>query len=488
MGAEAMKEMPDLAKVQEAVDQAVPTKGSADTDDYIYGFHYPDESVFRSSKGLRREVVEEISWIKEEPDWMHQMRLEALEIFFAKPLPQWGGDLNTLDFDDIYYYVRPTDSQGKSWDEVPKNIKETFDRIGIPEDERKFLGGVGAQYDSEVVYHSLKKELEDQGVVFLDMDNGLREYPDLVREYFSTIIPSADNKFAALNTAVWSGGSLVYVPAGVKVDIPLQAYFRINSEKMGQFERTLIIADEGAEVHYVEGCTAPTYASDSLHSAVVEIICKPGSRVRYTTIQNWANNVYNLVTKRAVAYRDAHMEWVDGNLGSKLTMKYPSVYMMEPGARGEILSIAFASRGQHQDAGGKVVHAAPHTSSVITSKSISKNGGRASYRGLLKVAKGAVGCKSNVVCDALILDEESRSDTYPYIEIDEQEVTIGHEATVSKIGDEQIFYLMSRGLSEAEASTMIVSGFIEPLVRELPMEYAVEMNRLIELQMEGSVG
>ncbi|MDV2502965.1 MAG: Fe-S cluster assembly protein SufB [bacterium] len=488
MAAEAMKAMPDLAKIQEAIDQAVPTKGSEDTDDYQYGFHYPDESVFRSKKGLRRETVEEISWIKEEPDWMLQKRLEALEIYFSKPMPQWGGNLNALDFDDIYYYVKPTDSKGKTWDDVPDNIKETFDRIGIPEDERKFLGGVGAQYDSEVVYHSLKKELSDQGVIFLDMDAALREYPDMVREYFTSIIPSADNKFAALNTAVWSGGSFVYIPAGVKVDIPLQAYFRINSEKMGQFERTIIIAEEGSEVHYVEGCTAPSFSSDSLHSAVVEIICRPGSRVRYTTIQNWANNVYNLVTKRAVAYRDATMEWVDGNLGSKLTMKYPSVYMMEPGAHGEILSIAFASRGQHQDAGGKVIHAAPHTTSIITSKSIAKNGGRASYRGLLKVAKGAVGSKSSVVCDALILDDESRSDTYPYIEIDEQDVTIGHEATVSKIGDEQLFYLMSRGLSESEASNMIVRGFIEPLVRELPMEYAVEMNRLIQLQMEGSVG
>ena len=488
MAAESMKGMPDLAKIQDAIDQAVPVKGSEDTGDYQYGFHYPDESVFRSSKGLRKEVVEEISWIKEEPEWMLKLRLEALEIFYSKPLPQWGGDLNTLDFDDIYYYVRPTDSQGKTWDEVPDNIKETFDRIGIPEDEQKFLGGVGAQYDSEVVYHSLKKELSDQGVIFLDMDSALREHPDVVREYFTSIIPSADNKFAALNTAVWSGGSFVYIPAGVKVDIPLQAYFRINSEKMGQFERTIIIAEEGAEVHYVEGCTAPSFETDSLHSAVVEIICKAGSRVRYTTIQNWSNNVYNLVTKRAVAYRDATMEWVDGNLGSKLTMKYPSVYMMEPGAHGEILSIAFASRGQHQDAGGKVIHAAPYTTSVITSKSIAKNGGRASYRGLLKVAKGAVGSKSTVVCDALILDAESRSDTYPYIEVDEQEVTIAHEATVSKIGDEQLFYLMSRGLSEAEASNMIVRGFIEPLVRELPMEYAVEMNRLIQLQMEGSVG
>jgi Fe-S cluster assembly protein SufB len=458
------------------------------TGDYKYGFHEPDVSVFRSRQGIDRDVVEEISAMKDEPVWMRDLRLKSLEIFFSKPMPTWGGDLSTLNFDEIYYYVKPTEKQSPTWEELPEEIKRTYDRLGIPEAEQKYLAGVGAQYDSEVVYHSLKEDLEEQGVIFKDTDAALREHPDLVKEYFTTIIPPEDNKFAALNTAVWSGGSFIYVPPGVKIEFPLQAYFRINAEKMGQFERTLIIADEGSQVHYVEGCTAPTYASESLHSAVVEIICKRGSRVRYTTIQNWSNNVYNLVTKRAVAYGEATMEWVDGNLGSKLTMKYPSVYMMEPGAHGEILSIAFASKGQHQDAGGKVVHAAPHTSSVITSKSISKDGGRSSYRGLLKVAKGAKGCKSNVVCDALILDKESRSDTYPYIEIDEQEVTIGHEATVSKIGDEQLFYLMSRGLSESEAATMVVSGFIEPLVRELPMEYAVEMNRLIQLQMEGSVG
>ena len=405
-----------------------------------------------------------------------------------KPDLDWGGDLSQLNYDDIYYYVKASDREEKSWDDVPDDIKNTFDRLGIPEAEQKFLSGVGAQYDSEVVYHSIEEELEKIGVIFMSTDQALQEHPDLFREYFGTVIPSADNKFAALNSAVWSGGSFIYVPPGVKVSYPLQAYFRINTENMGQFERTLIIADEGAEVHYVEGCTAPIYTSESLHSAVVEIICKPKSRVRYTTIQNWANNIYNLVTKRAMAHEDATMEWVDGNLGSKLTMKYPSVYMVGERAHGEILSIAFASQGQHQDAGGKVVHLAPNTTSKITSKSISKNGGRATYRGLLKVGSGAANCKSNVVCDALILDSESQSDTYPYIEIDEQDVTIEHEARVSKIGEEQLFYLMSRGISEEDASTMIVNGFIEPLVKELPMEYAVEMNRLIQLQMEGSVG
>jgi Fe-S cluster assembly protein SufB len=403
-------------------------------------------------------------------------------------MTRWGGDLSQLDFDDIYYYVKASDRSERSWDDVPDDIKKTFDRLGIPEAERKFLAGVGAQYDSEVVYHNIVEELDKIGVIFLDTDTAIKEYPDLVKKYFGTIIPSADNQFAALNSAAWSGGSFVYVPPGVKVEYPLQAYFRINTENMGQFERTLIIADEGSQVHYVEGCTAPTFSSESLHSAVVEIVCMKGSRVRYTTIQNWADNVYNLVTKRALAYEDAQMEWVDGNLGSKLTMKYPSVYMMEPGARGEILSIAFAKKGQHQDAGAKVFHCAPHTTSQITSKSISKDGGRSSYRGWVDVAKGAKGCKSHVVCDALILDKDSRSDTYPVIEINENDTNIEHEARVSKIGEEQLFYLMSRGLSEEEASTMIVNGFIEPLVKELPMEYAVEMNRLIQLQMEGSVG
>ena len=457
-------------------------------EDYQYGFHDEENAVFKSEKGVTHKVVDQIADIKNEPDWMRQFRHEALEIFFSKSMPTWGADLSGIDFDNIFYYLRPAEKQGKSWDDVPEDIKRTFDRLGIPEAERKFLAGVGAQYESEVVYHSLKEEWGKLGVVFLDMDSGLREHEEMVKEYFATVIPAADNKFAALNSAVWSGGSFVYVPAGVHVDIPLQAYFRINAENMGQFERTLIIVEEGASVHYVEGCTAPVYSSDSLHSAVVEIIIKKGGRCRYTTIQNWSSDVYNLVTKRAMAYDNATMEWIDGNLGSKVTMKYPAVYMMGPGAHGEILSIAFAGKGQHQDAGGKVVHAAPNTSSKIVSKSISKNGGRASYRGLLKVAKGAHNSRSNVVCDALLLDAESRSDTYPYIEIDEDDVSVGHEASVSKIGEEQLFYLMSRGINEDEAAAMIVGGFIEPLVKELPMEYAVEMNRLIQLQMEGSIG
>lgn len=458
-------------------------------EEYKYGFRESEDHYnYKSGKGLTRRTVEEISEMKQEPQWMRDFRLKALEVFNQKILPQWGGNLNELDFQDIHYFVRATDRQGKSWDDVPAEIKRTFDKLGIPEAEKKFLAGVGAQYESEVVYHSLREDLAAKGVIFTDMDSALRDYPDLVKEHFGTVIPINDNKFAALNSAVWSGGSFVYIPAGVTVDIPLQAYFRINAENMGQFERTLIIVEEGAQVHYVEGCTAPIYTSESLHSAVVEIIVKKGGRCRYTTIQNWANNIYNLVTKRAVAHEDALMEWVDGNLGSRLTMKYPAVYMVGKGARAEILSIAFAGKGQHQDAGGKVVHAAPYTTSRIISKSISKNGGRSSYRGLLKVADGAYGSKSNVVCDALILDPHSRSDTYPYIEIDEDDVKIGHEASVSKIGEEQLFYLQSRGLSEAEASTLIVNGFIEPLVKELPMEYAVEMNKLIELQMEGSVG
>ena len=452
-----------------------------------YDFHTESTAVFKARKGLDAEIVAQISEMKGEPDWMRQFRLDSLEIFNSKPMPRWGGRIN-INFQDIYYYLKPTDKQGRSWDDVPQEIKETFDKLGIPEAERKFLAGVKAQFESEVVYGSLKEELTNQGVIFTDTDTAVREHPELVREYFSTIIPPHDNKFAALNSAVWSGGSFIYVPPGVKIDFPLQAYFRINAENMGQFERTLIIVDEGAEVHYVEGCTAPMYTTESLHSAVVEIICKRGSRCRYTTIQNWANNIYNLVTKRAVAYRDATMEWIDGNLGSQLTMKYPAVYMLEPGARGEILSIAFASRGQHQDAGAKLVHCAPNTTGQIVSKSISKDGGRSSYRGLVRVEPGAHNAKCNVVCDALILDDHSRSDTYPYIEICEQDVSIGHEASVSRIGEEQMFYLTSRGLTEAEASTMIVNGFIEPLVKELPMEYAVEMNRLIQLQMEGSVG
>ncbi|MCS7059576.1 MAG: Fe-S cluster assembly protein SufB [Anaerolineae bacterium] len=454
-----------------------------------YGFFVPENYTFKSRKGLDAEIVKEISWIKGEPQWMTEFRLRSLEAFQAKPMPNWGGPaLKDIRFDDIYYYIKPTEEQANSWDELPPEIKTTYDRLGIPEAEKKYLAGVGAQYESEVIYHNLAKELADKGVIFLDTDTALREHPELFREHFGTVIPYTDNKFAALNSAVWSGGSFIYVPPGVKIDLPLQAYFRINAKNVGQFERTLIIVDEGAYVHYVEGCTAPIYSSDSLHSAVVEIIVKKGGRCRYTTIQNWSTNVYNLVTKRAVAYEGATMEWVDGNLGSKLTMKYPAVYLMGPGAHGEILSIAFAGKGQHQDAGGKVVHAAPNTTSKIVSKSISKDGGRASYRGLLKVYRDARGSRSNVVCDALILDEHSRSDTYPYIEVDNDDVTIGHEASVSKIGEEQLFYAMSRGLSEEEASTMVVSGFIEPLVKELPMEYAVEMNRLIALQMEGTVG
>jgi Fe-S cluster assembly protein SufB len=453
-----------------------------------YGFHDDEQHVFKSRKGLDADIVTQISALKGEPAWMLEYRLKALEVFQQKPMPSFGGDLSGIDFQDIFYYVKPTEKEARSWEDVPADMKRTFDRLGIPEAEQKFLSGVGAQYDSEVVYHKIQEKLEKLGVLFLSCDHGLRDHEELFKQYFGTVIPANDNKFSALNSAVWSGGSFIYVPKGVHVDVPLQAYFRINTKDMGQFERTLIIVDEGAYVHYVEGCTAPTYSSDSLHSAVVEIIVKKGGRCRYTTIQNWSNNVYNLVTKRAVAYRDATMEWVDGNLGSKLTMKYPAVWMMEPGAHGEILSIAFAGKGQHQDAGAKVVHMAGDTSSKIVSKSISKDGGRAGYRGLVKVAKGAVDCRSTVNCDALILDDHSRSDTYPTMEIEEDRVTIGHEATVSKIGDEQLFYLMARGISAEEAAAMIVAGFIEPVVKELPMEYAVEMNRLIQLQMEGSVG
>ncbi|GBD30895.1 FeS cluster assembly protein SufB [bacterium HR32] len=459
-----------------------------DLDHYKWGFRKPENYVFKSRKGLSREVVEEISYLKGEPEWMRAFRLHSLEVFLSKPMPTWGPDLSSIHFDDIYYYIKPTDRQARSWDELPPEIKDTYERLGIPEAERKFLAGVGAQYESEVVYHSLKEEWEKLGVIFVDTDTAVREYPELVQEYFGTVVPPEDNKFAALNSAVWSGGSFIYVPAGVRVDIPLQAYFRINAENVGQFERTLIIVEPGAYVHYVEGCTAPIYTTDSLHSAVVEIIVKEGARCRYTTIQNWSKNVYNLVTKRAVAYRDATMEWVDGNLGSKITMKYPSVYMVEPGAKAEILSVAFAGAGQHQDPGGKVIHAAPHTQSSIVSKSISKDGGRAGYRGLVKVYKGARGSKCAVRCDALILDDRSRSDTYPTMEIDEEDVQVTHEATVSKVSDEQLFYLMSRGIREDEAMNMIVRGFIEPIAKELPLEYAVELNRLIALEMEGSVG
>jgi len=461
-------------------------------DEYKYGFNVPENYAFKARKGLDEDVVREISMMKGEPDWMLEFRLRGYRHFMERPMPQWGGRgmLNEIDFSDIYYYIKPTDSEKafESWDDVPDDIKNTFDRLGIPQAEQKFLAGVGAQYESEVIYHSLIEDLEKKGVMFLDMDAGLREHPDIVQEYFGTVIPPEDNKFAALNTAVWSGGSFIYVPPGVHIDLPLQAYFRINAQNMGQFERTLIVVDEGAYVHYVEGCTAPTYSTNSLHSAVVEIIVKENGRCRYSTIQNWSHNVYNLVTKRAQAFRNATMEWVDGNLGSKLTMKYPAVWLMEPGAHGEVLSIAFAGKGQVQDAGAKIVHVAPNTSSVITSKSISKGGGRTTYRGLIKVAPGSTNAKSNVVCDALILDDESASDTFPYIEIEEQDVSIGHEASVSKVSEEQLFYLMSRGIPEMQAANMIVSGFIEPIVKELPMEYALEMNRLIEMEMEGSVG
>jgi Fe-S cluster assembly protein SufB len=454
-----------------------------------FGFHDPESGyAYKSPKGLSREVVESISEYKDEPQWMRDFRIKAYEHFESRPTPQWGGNLNQIDFNDIHYFVRASEKNSRDWSEVPEDIKNTFDRLGIPEAERKFLSGVGAQYESEVVYHQVNEKLEEQGVIFTDMDTALREHEDLVREYWATIIPPNDNKLAALNSAVWSGGSFVYVPAGVKVAMPLQAYFRINTENMGQFERTLIIAEEGADVHYIEGCTAPTYSTDSLHSAVVEIVAKKSARVRYTTVQNWSQNVFNLVTKRAVAHEDATMEWVDCNLGSKLTMKYPSIYLLGERAHGEILSIAFAGEGQHQDAGGKIIHAAPKTTSSIFSKSISKDKGRTSYRGLLEIAKGASESKSKVVCDALLLDEESRSDTYPTIRIGEDDVDVGHEATVSKVGEEQIFYLQSRGLDEEEASKMIVNGFIEPITKELPMEYAVELNRLIELQMEGSIG
>jgi Fe-S cluster assembly protein SufB len=460
-----------------------------DLDQYKWGFHDSEEKyVFKARKGLDREIVEMISHMKGEPDWMRAYRLHSHDHFQARVMPTWGADLGQIDFNDIYYYLKPSEGKGRTWDDVPADIKRTFDRLGIPQAEKKYLAGVGAQYESESVYHNLKEEWEKLGVIFLDTDSALKQHPDLFREYFGTVVPPEDNKLAALNSAVWSGGSFVYVPAGVKVDIPLQAYFRINAEKAGQFERTLIICEPGSYVHYIEGCTAPTYVADSLHSAVVEIIVKEGARCRYTTIQNWSNNTYNLVTKRAVAYRDATMEWVDGNLGSKLTMKYPSVYMVEPGAKAEILSIAFAGKGQHQDPGGKVIHAAPHTQSSVVSKSISKDGGRAGYRGLVKIYPGAVGSKCAVRCDALILDEHSRSDTYPYMEIEEQDVSITHEATVSKVSDEQLFYLMSRGIKGDEAMNMIVRGFIEPIVKELPLEYAVELNRLIALEMEGSVG
>ncbi|MFP4114921.1 MAG: Fe-S cluster assembly protein SufB [Spirochaetales bacterium] len=456
--------------------------------DYKFGFAYPDQSVFKTGKGLSADVVNAISDHKNEPDWMRRFRLRSLEEFQKKPMPNWGADLSSLDFNEIYYYAKPSEEKYRSWEDVPESIKETYERIGIPEAERKFLAGVGAQYDSEVVYHNLQKQLEDKGVIFTDPETAVQQHSEIVKKYFGTIIPYSDNKFAALNSAVWSGGSFVYVPPGVKVDIPLQAYFRINSRNFGQFERTLIVADEGSFVHYIEGCTAPVYTTDSLHSAVVEIIALPGSRVRYTTIQNWSGDVYNLVTKRAAAHERATVEWVDGNIGSKRTMKYPSVYLMGEGAHGEVLSIAFAGNGQEQDTGAKMVHAASNTSSVITSKSISKDSGVASYRGQVKVDPGLHNVRSHVVCDALILDPKSTSNTYPYMDINSEDVSIEHEARVSRISEEQLFYLMSRGMGEEEASMMIVNGFLDPLVKQLPMEYAVELNRLIELEMEGSVG
>jgi Fe-S cluster assembly protein SufB len=467
---------------------SAPVKAEDLTKDYKFGWHDDLKAAFKSERGLSEVGVRQISEMKGEPEWMLKFRLKALRHFNSRPMPNWGADLGEINFDNIFYYLKPQAEQGKSWDDIPTDIKNTFDRLGIPEAEQKFLGGVSAQYESEVVYHSIREDLQKQGVIFTDCDTGLRDHEELFRKYFGSIIPPNDNKFAALNSAVWSGGSFVVVPKGVKVDIPLQAYFRINAENMGQFERTLIIAEPGSFVHYIEGCTAPIYSSDSLHSAVVELIAMEGARIRYTTIQNWSNNVYNLVTKRAIAQKNATVEWVDGNLGSKVTMKYPAVYLMGEGAKGDVLSIAFAGPGQHQDAGAKMVHAAPNTTSTVVSKSVSKGGGRTSYRGLVKVYPGMKGAKASVRCDALLMDEDSRSDTYPYMEIDEDQVQIGHEATVSKIGDEQLFYLQSRGIPEEEAMAMIVNGFIEPFTKELPMEYAVELNRLIQLQMEGSVG
>ncbi|MBJ7609842.1 MAG: Fe-S cluster assembly protein SufB [Candidatus Dormibacteraeota bacterium] len=458
------------------------------TKDYQFGFHDVDVSVFRTEKGLSPEVVAAISQHKNEPDWMLKFRLKAYDHYMKRPMPSWGADLSGINFDDIYYYVKPAGEQTRSWDDVPESIKNTFDRLGIPQAERKFLAGVSAQYDSEVVYHNIREDLEKLGVLFCDCDTGLREHPEIFRKYFGTVIPANDNKFAALNSAVWSGGSFVYVPAGVKVDIPLQAYFRINSDNMGQFERTLIIAEEGSSVHYIEGCTAPNYSSDSLHSAVVELVAHKGAKIRYTTIQNWSDNVYNLVTKRAIAHENATVEWVDGNLGSKVTMKYPAIYLMGEGAHGEVLSAAFAGAGQHQDAGAKCIHVAAHTTSNIVSRSISKGTGRTSYRGHIKVYPKAHDVRVNVRCDALLLDEESQSDTYPYMDVESPDVTIGHEATVSKVGEDQIFYLTSRGIDENEATALIVNGFFEPFVKELPMEYAVELNRLLALSMEGSVG
>ena len=456
---------------------------------YEFGWHDKNDAGKNAKRGLTEDVVRDISSKKNEPDWMLETRLKALAMFQKKPLPNWGAYLGDIDFDNIKYFVRSTEKQATSWEELPDEIKNTYDRLGIPEAEKKrLIAGVAAQYESEVVYHQIREDLEKEGVLFLDTDTALREHEDVFKEYFGSVIPSGDNKFSALNTAVWSGGSFIYVPKGVKIDIPLQAYFRINTENMGQFERTLIIVDEDAYVHYVEGCTAPIYSSDSLHSAVVEIIVKKNARCRYTTIQNWSNNVYNLVTKRAVAQQGATMEWIDGNIGSKVTMKYPAVWLVGEHAKGETMSVAFAGEGQHQDAGAKMVHAAPNTSSTIISKSVARGGGRTSYRGLIQVNDGAYNAKTTVKCDALLIDDISRSDTYPYIDCREDDVSMGHEATVSRISEDQLFYLMQRGLNEDEAAAMIVRGFVEPIARELPMEYAIELNRLIELQMEGAVG
>ncbi len=459
-----------------------------DLSKYQLGWSDDEDYVFKPTKGLNEDLVREISWMKGEPNWMRDFRVKSLKQFEKRPMPHWGGDMSEIYFDDIYYYIKPSEAVVDEWDDVPESIKDTYEKLGIPEAERKYLAGVTAQYESEVVYHKNREDLERQGVIFCDMDTALREYPEIVRAYFGKVIPSNDNKFSALNSAVWSGGSFIYVPEGVEVEMPLQAYFRINAENMGQFERTLIIADKGSKVHYIEGCSAPVYSTDSLHSAVVEIVVKESARVTYTTIQNWSNNVFNLVTKRAVVEAEGHMEWIDGNIGSRLTMKYPAVVMVGPKASGEVLSVAYAGEGQHQDAGAKMTHAAPETTSKIVSKSISKDGGRSSYRGLVRVEDDAHGCKSHVQCDALILDEDSISDTYPYMEIGSKDAVIGHEATVSKVADEQLFYLTSRGLTEEQATGMIVNGFIEPVTRTLPMEYAVEWSRLIELQMEGSVG
>ena len=465
-----------------------PAKIDLDLSRYKLGWSDKEDYVFKPKKGLNEDIVREISGMKGEPDWMVDFRLRSYQRFGDRPLPWWGGDLSGIDFDDIYYYIKPTTAQADDWDDVPEAIKNTYEKLGIPEAERKYLAGVTAQYESEVVYHRNREDLEAQGVIFCDMDTALREHPEIVKAWFGRVIPPNDNKFSALNSAVWSGGSFIYVPPGVKVEMPLQAYFRINAENMGQFERTLIIADEGSEVHYIEGCSAPVYTTDSLHSAVVEIVVRASARVTYTTIQNWSNNVYNLVTKRARVEAEGHMEWIDGNIGSRLTMKYPAVVLVGPKASGEVLSVAYAGAGQHQDAGAKMTHVASETTSKIVSKSISKDGGRSSYRGLVRIEEEAYGCKSHVQCDALILDDESISDTYPYMEVGATDAVVGHEATVSKVADDQLFYLMSRGLTAEQAMSMVVNGFIEPITRTLPMEYAVEWSRLIELQMEGSVG